>query len=136
VRLSTRTRYGCRALAEVAAAYPDGTPSIREIAERQRLSPKYLESIMQALKAAGLVRATRGVHGGYTLTRPPAEIRMSDIFRALEGTPAPVPCVDTPELCGMADDCPTRDTWVELRGAIEGVLTRRTLQDLAVKCNK
>ena len=118
----------------MAAAYPDGTPSIREIAERQQLSPKYLEHIMQALKAAGLVRAARGAHGGYALTRPPGEIRMSDVFRVLEGPPAPVPCVDAPGLCGMADDCPTRDTWVELRGAIEGVLASRTLQDLAEKC--
>jgi len=118
----------------VAAAYPDGTPSIREIAERQQLSPKYLESIMQALKAAGLVRATRGVHGGYALTRPPAEIRMSDIVRVLEGSSAPVPCVDAPDLCGMSGDCPTRDTWVELRAAIEDVLGRRTLQDLAARC--
>ena len=135
VRLSTRTRYGCRALAEVAAAYPDGTPSVREIAQRQRLSPKYLENIMQALKAAGLVRAMRGVHGGYTLTRPPNDISVGEVFRVLEGPPDPAPCVEDDDLCGMADQCPTRQMWVELREAIEGVLAGRTLQDLAARCS-
>ena len=134
MRLSTRTRYGCRALAEVAAAYPDGMPSIREIAERQHLSPKYLESIMQALKAAGLVRATRGMHGGYALAHPPDQISMSDVFYALEGPPDPVPCLDEPEDCDMAAACPTRETWLELRAAIDGVLARRTLKDLAARC--
>jgi Rrf2 family cysteine metabolism transcriptional repressor len=134
MRLSTRTRYGCRALAEVAAAYPAGTPSVREIARKQRLSSKYLESIMQALKVAGLVRATRGMHGGYALTHPPSEVKLSDVFRVLEGPSAPVPCVDTPDLCAMSHDCPTRGTWVELKAAIDGVLNRRTLQDLAARC--
>jgi Rrf2 family protein len=134
MRLSTRTRYGCRALAEVAVAYPSGTPSVREIAEKQRISPKYLESIMQALKAAGLVRAARGAHGGYALTRPPREISMSDVVRVLEGPSGPVPCVDAPDLCRMAGDCPTRDMWVEMREAMDGVLARRTLQDLAARC--
>jgi Rrf2 family cysteine metabolism transcriptional repressor len=136
VRISTRTRYGCRAMAELAAAYPDGSPSVREIAERQQVSPKYLEHIMQALKVAGLVRAMRGAHGGYALVRAPGEINVADVFRALEGSPAPVPCVDTPETCAMADDCPTRDTWLELRDAIEGVLEGKTLRDLAGKCRK
>ena len=134
MRLSTRTRYGCRAMAEIAAAYPDGAPSIREIAERQQLSPKYLEHIMQALKTAGLVRAIRGMHGGYALTRPPGEIRMGEVFRVLEGPLAPAPCVDAPDQCGMAENCPTRDAWVEMKRAIEDVLDRRTLQDLAEKC--
>jgi Rrf2 family protein len=121
-------------MAELAAAYPQRAPSVREIAQSQQVSVKYLEHIMQALKLAGLVRATRGTHGGYALARAPQEIKVADVFRALEGSPAPVPCVDAPETCPMARGCPTRDTWVELRDAIQRVLDGKTLQDLAEKC--
>ncbi len=134
MRLSTRTRYGCRAMAELAAAYPEKAPSVREIAERQRLSPKYLEHIMQALKLAGLVRVTRGMRGGYALARAPQKVKVAEVFRALEGSPAPVLCVDAPETCSMARGCPTRGTWVELRDAIEHVLEGKTLQDLGARC--
>jgi len=122
-------------MAEIAAAYPDGVPSIREIAEKQQVSAKYLEHIMQGLKAAGLVRAIRGTHGGYVLARPPEQITMKEIYQALEGSAAPVPCVDEPTLCDMVGSCPTRDAWVEMKQAIEEVLGRRTLRDLARKCS-
>ncbi len=123
-------------MAEIAGAYPDGTTSVREIAERQSVSAKYLESIVQPLKAAGLIRAVRGMHGGYELTRPPEQISLAEVFRALEGSPAPVPCVDDPSLCGMVEGCPTRDTWVDVKEAIEAVLEGRTLSDLALKCGE
>ena len=136
MRLSTRMRYGCRAMAELAVAYPREAVSVREIAENQRLSVKYLEHIASALKEAGLVRAIRGMHGGYALCRPPAQISLSDILHALEGSSAPVECVDNPSLCPFWEICPTRETWVEMGEAIEGVLRRTTLQNLAERAQR
>ena len=134
--LSTKTRYACRAMAELAAAHPDNPVSVKDIARSQRLSPKYLEHIVSALKAAGLIEAVRGVHGGYVLSRAPEQIRLSDIFRALEGSPAPVDCVDRPDSCGLAELCPTRDTWVEIRDAIKRILDSTTVRELAERAKR
>ena len=130
MRLSTRMRYGTRALAELASGYPDAVMSVKDIAESQRISPKYLEHIMGALKAAGFVKSVRGVHGGYVLAAPPAGCRLSDVYRALEGSAAPVECVDDPRSCAFCDQCPTRETWAEVKGAVMEVLEHTTLQDL------
>jgi Rrf2 family protein len=73
--------------------------SAREIAEHQKLSPKYLESLLAALRSAGLVRSVRGTAGGYTLTRPPAEINLRQIYHVFEGTDGFVECTADPEYC-------------------------------------
>ena len=130
MKLSTRARYGVRALVELALHYPEGAVSVREIAECQKISPKYLELIIRPLKAAGLVTAARGMHGGYTLARPPTTIRLSEVLSVLEGSPTLVECVEHPEMCPMKDGCPTRDTWCELTRALTTVLQGTTLQDL------
>ena len=131
MRLSTRARYGARALAELALAYPDGTVSIKDIAVKQHISAKYLEQIMRTLRAVGLVTSVRGMHGGFALAKQPAEITLKDTYVALEGTVAPVDCVDHPDSCPIEKVCPTRDTWVEMMQAMESVLERTTVQDLA-----
>jgi len=74
MKLSTRMRYGCRAMTELAAAYPDRSVSVRDMARNQRLSAKYLEHIVSPLKTAGLIEAVRGIHGGYALSRPPERV--------------------------------------------------------------
>lgn len=130
MQFSTKTRYGSRALVELAAGWPARTISVREMAGGQRISHKYLGQIMSTLKAAGLIKAVRGVHGGYQLARPPAEITLGDVFRVLEGSPAPVECVDKPGSCQLEPLCPTRDTWAQVKEAIEGVLDGTTLLDL------
>jgi len=109
VRLSTKTRYGARAMAELAVAYPGRSLTLREI---------------------------RGVHGGYTLAKSPECITLADVFHALEGSLAPVDCVDAPELCAMREACPTRSVWVEVKEAVESVLEGTTLQDLAERMGK
>ena len=131
VKVSTRTRYASRALAELAAVGADRTLSVREMAESQQLSPKYLEQIFAALKAGGLVEAVRGANGGYRLARAPEKTTLGEVFRVLEGATAPVGCVEDPGSCAMAAVCPTRDTWVELGEAVEGVLGRTTVRQLA-----
>ncbi len=136
MKLSTRTRYGTRAMAELAAAYGDGPVPVHKLAARQNLSEKYLEQIMVPLKAAGLVEAVRGPGGGYVLARPPSHIRLTDIFRVFEGSTALVDCIDDPEICPLHGGCPTRPFWGELKVAIEGILGRTTLQDLLNRWEK
>jgi len=133
MQFSTKTRYGARALVELAAAWPDRTVSVREMARGQRISHKYLGQIMSSLKAAGLIKAVRGVHGGYELARPPAEITLGQVFNVLEGSTAPVECVDKPGSCQLAPLCATRDTWAQVKEAIQGLLDGTTLQDLVVR---
>jgi Rrf2 family protein len=118
-------------MAELAAAYPDRAVSVREVARCQNLSPKYLEQILAPLKAAGLVRAVRGVHGGYMLSKPPETIALAQVFGVLEGSPAPVHCVDDPGGCPHQEVCPTRDTWVQIKEAVSSILEGTTLKDLA-----
>jgi Rrf2 family protein len=129
MRLSTRTRYAARALAELASGRV--TPvSVREIAEREHISAKYLEQIFHTLSSVGLVRAIRGKSGGYELAKPPASITLKDVFVVFEGSIA-LECTDDPDRCPLVETCATRDTWVELKEAILRVLERTTLQDLA-----
>ena len=130
MKLSTKTRYAARAMIELASVYPDKTLSAREIAASQGISANYLEQIMGSLRAAGLVRAVRGMHGGYRLARPPEEVRLSDLYQTLEGSLSPVECVDDPDVCPMEDKCPTRQTWAEMKEAVMKVLEGTTLQDL------
>ena len=130
MKLSTKARYGVRAMVDLAIAYPDHALSVREMAKAERLSAKYLEQIMAALKTAGLVRASRGVHGGYSLATPPSLIRLSDIFRAIEGAPQIIECVGDDSSCPLREGCPTRGVWEEMNDAISGILEHTTLQDL------
>jgi Rrf2 family protein len=133
MRLSTRTRYGSRALAELAAAYPGQVLSLKDVAKNQHLSVKYLEHIMTTLRVAGLVRPVRGMRGGYTLTRPPGRITLREVFETLEGSLAPVDCVDDPQSCPLKEVCPTRETWVEIKNSLAKILEGTTLQDLLAR---
>jgi len=131
MKISTRTRYGARALTELASVYPQNMLSIKVLGERQHISPKYLEHIMRSFKAAGLVNAVRGMNGGFVLAKPPTEITLYDVFTVLEGSLAPVHCVDEPESCALQSVCPTRETWVEMKQHIEAFLKKTTIFDLA-----
>jgi Rrf2 family protein len=104
--------------------------SVRQLAQDQRLSVKYLERIMSDLRAAGLARAVRGARGGYTLALPPGRIRVGDILRALEGRLAIVECVEHPEECPLRERCPTRSIWVEMERALSRIVEGTTLRDL------
>jgi len=133
MKLTTKVRYGTRALVELAMAYPVPAVSLRDVAELQVISAKYLEQIMGALKSAGLVESKRGAHGGYGLVRPPGEINILDIYGALEGTVSLTDCVDDPARCPMQETCATRDLWVDLSGALSEKLRGTTLEDLVTK---
>ncbi len=130
MKLSTKSRYGIRALMELAGHYGNGTIAVREIAEDQQISWKYLETLFNSLKVAGLIMSRRGPGGGWALTRPPEEIRLGEVIHALEGAMEVVPCVEHPETCARTDYCATREVYMEINAAILGVLDRYTLDDL------
>jgi Rrf2 family cysteine metabolism transcriptional repressor len=120
---------------DLALQSGDGPILIKDISDRQGISCLYLEQLFTRLKAAGLVRSIRGPNGGFKLTRPPGEIRCSDIMHAMEGSTALVDCVDNEMLCPRADSCVTRRVWVEIKRAIDGVLSNTTLEDLIEQNN-
>ena len=130
MKLSSRTRYGMRAILELALEYGKDPLQIKVIAEREDISNKYLEQLIAMLKSAGLVRSIRGPRGGYMLAKPPEEIQLKDIFTTLEGPMVPAECLDHPEYCPRCSDCATREIWQELQNAVFGVLESVTLADL------
>ncbi len=131
VKLSTRSRYGCRAMMELAVAFVTGPMSVSDIARRQGVSAKYLEHLLAALKAADLVRAVRGAQGGYMLTRDPRKILLSDVIPVLEGDTGPVDCVTHPDVCRKSEGCGTRKVWKRLHTVTMDVLGSTSIHDLA-----
>ncbi len=130
MKLSTRGRYGTRALLDLALHWEKGPVLLKDIARRQQISLPYLEHLIAPLIAGGMVRSTRGARGGVSLARPPQEIRLSEVMQLLEGSMAPAECVNNPEACERSESCVTRDIWGELKKAMDGVLESTTLQDL------
>ena len=131
MKLSTRGRYGTRALAELATYHGKGPVMLEELARRQHISRRYLEHIFADLKSSGLVKGMRGPHGGYVLTREPANIRISEIVKAVEGPLSIVDCLLGEDRCELAVNCMTRPLWKKVTEAIEDVLDSTTLADLA-----
>ena len=136
MQISTKSRYGLRAMVELALNYGDGPVSLGEIAERQDISLKYLEQIVPHLKTAGFIRSVRGASGGYSLRKDPKEITSLEILQAVEGPLAPVDCVDSPNICERSDLCATRDLWAGMAESIREYLESRTLNQLARKQEK
>ena len=130
MKLSTRTRYGIRAILELAENYGKGPLQLRAIAHSQEISAKYLEQLMALLKSAGFVRSIRGSKGGYILAKAPEQIKLSEVFNALEGHGITVGCVENKSYCARAADCVARQVWAEVQEAIMTILQSRTLQDL------
>jgi Rrf2 family protein len=130
MKLSTRGRYGVRALLDLALHSGEGTVLLKDIARRQEISLLYLEHLITPLVAAGLVKSTRGARGGVLLLKPPTEIKLSEVVQLLEGSIAPVDCVNNPKVCHRSASCVTRDIWSEMKRAMSQVLDSTTLQDL------
>jgi Rrf2 family protein len=130
MRLSTKGRYGVRALVDIALNSDGGPVLLRDIAKRQDISAQYLEHLVAPLIRAGILRSIRGAKGGIVLAKPPEEIGLSRVIEVLEGSVAPVECVDNPALCARSDECVTRDVWSDIKAAIVGVLEPLTLKDL------
>ena len=131
MKLSTRTRYGMRALLDLAICGTGQPVQLKDIARRQQISLSYLEHLIIPLIAAGFVKSTRGARGGVMLARPPAEIPLKEVMEILEGPLAPVECLRDSRSCARSGLCATQDLWNDLKKAMEGVLEANTLQDLA-----
>jgi len=130
MKLSTRGRYGLRALLDLAVHQGEGLVLLRDVARRQEVSLPYLEHLITPLVAAGLVKSTRGARGGVLLLRSPAEVKLSEVVQLLEGSIAPVDCVNDPKVCNRSASCVTRDIWIQMKEAMTQVLDSTTLQDL------
>ncbi|HWG84022.1 MAG TPA: Rrf2 family transcriptional regulator [Deinococcales bacterium] len=127
--ISTKAQYGLRALIEIAKA-EGSTLALKNVAEKQEISQHYLEQIAAALRRSGFIRSVRGAHGGYRLARPAASITALEVVQAMEGSLAPVSCVDDPSSCGHHGGCATEGLWRRVDIAVRGVLASTTLADL------
>lgn len=132
--VSTRGRYALRVMIELASSPPDVFVPLKEIAEREEISTKYLEAILATLSKAGMVVGLRGKGGGYQLSRPPEQYTVGSILKQTEGSLAPVACLEdgfTP--CRRAEECPTLPMWTRLGELIDEYLEGVTLADLTAQ---
>ena len=130
MKLSTRGQYGTRMLLDLALHQSEEPVFLKDIAQRQQISLPYLEHLVTPLIAGGVIRSTRGARGGVSLAKPTEQIKLSEVIQLLEGSIAPVACVNDPGACSRSESCVPRDIWDELKKAIDGVLESITLQNL------
>ncbi|HJC15775.1 MAG TPA: RrF2 family transcriptional regulator [Candidatus Fusicatenibacter intestinigallinarum] len=132
MKISTKGRYALRMMVDIAQQGRECPVALREIAQRQGISVKYLEQIAAVLTRAGYLKSVRGAQGGYILTREPKEYTAGEILRLTEGNLAPVECLEAEKnLCPRAEHCTTLRLWEELNQAVRQVVDGRTLEDLA-----
>ena len=132
MKLSTKGRYGLRALIDLAEYGENEAVSVSSISERQHLSESYLEQLFRLLKKAGLVKSIRGAGGGYQLNRATEEIPVGEVLKALEGDMEAVSCgaLSEESTCDAAEMCVTRHVWKRLNDAIEDALNSMMLSEL------
>ena len=130
MKLSTRGRYGTRALLDLALHQREAPVLLKDVAQRQQIPLPYLKHLITPLIAGGIVWSTRGARWGVSLAKPPEQVKLSEVIQLLEGSIAPVECINNPGVCSRSELCVTRDIWGELKKAMNGVLESTTLQDL------
>ncbi|MBQ1194262.1 MAG: RrF2 family transcriptional regulator [Lachnospiraceae bacterium] len=130
MRISTKGRYALRLMIDLAINQDNDPVRLKDIAERQNISVKYLEQIISILSKAGYVRSIRGANGGYQLKKKAAEYTVGMILRLTEGSLAPVPCVEDNTECERSEDCVTVEIWKRMNDAINNVVDEITLQNL------
>ncbi|MBD3390702.1 MAG: Rrf2 family transcriptional regulator [Chitinivibrionales bacterium] len=130
MRLSTRTRYGTRAMLEIARRGNNGPVKRKDIAQAQGVTEGYLENILGVLRRQHLVRTVRGADGGFILERQPSQISLLEVVTALEGSIAPVPCIEDPASCDRTPSCAALEVWRTLHDAQTRALSGVTLQDM------
>ncbi len=130
MKLSTKCRYGLRAMIELARHFEAGPINRNAIAASQRITKAYLENILTSLREKRLVLTARGKEGGFVLQRSPASISVLDIVNALEGSIAPVDCLENRSVCEKTPWCPARRVWKKLYDAQAKTLSEISLQDI------
>lgn len=134
LKISTKGRYALRMMLDLAEHKNEGYISLKDIAERQNISKKYLEQIVPLLNKSGVLRTTRGFQGGYMLAKKPDKYTVGDILRITEGSMAPVACLDDEmNLCEREAECMTLDVWKGLYEVVNNYLDSITLQDILDK---
>ncbi len=136
MKISTRGRYGLKAMVDIAANSKDNTcVSLKSIAERTGISENYLEQLISPLKKAQLVKSTRGAQGGYILNKNAKDISVGDVLRAVEGPMELVECLSKSESCGTGncDSCVTRDVWAKLSDSVSETANNISLAELVEK---
>ncbi len=135
--LTNRGKYATRAVLDLALHYKQGPVLIQDIAARQKIPLKFLEQILLALKTAGFVASRKGRGGGYYCARPPEEITLGAVVRAIDGPLAPVSCVSQTQFgeCGCPDPnvCALRSVWKDARDALSRVLDGTTFADISAR---
>lgn len=138
MNISTKGRYGLRAMLDIAQNGKEKPVTLSAISARQDISDGYLEQLVAPLKKAGLVVSVRGAQGGYMLSRPAEQITVGEVFRALEG-PIAITVCSTDAFsndCDRGESCLVRNLWCELQDAMASVLDNKSLADLLPECCK
>lgn len=134
MKITSQEEYGLRCLLQLTQADPAMGVTVKEIAAREGLSPAYVEKLLRLLAKAGFIHSVRGVHGGYLLTRKPAEISLGEVVRALGSLPTTQEICDrhpgNRTSCIHIDDCCIRSAWATLTSAIEGFMAKVFISDL------
>lgn len=134
MRVSTKGRYGLRTLMDIAMHQAKGPVTLNDIADRQKISVKYLWQVINPLKTAGVLSVTRGAKGGYVLARRPEKITMLEVMNLLEGPVSLVECLTKKDYCHQVDACVARTVWAEVNQAVEKALKGITLDDILKRC--
>ena len=135
MKLSTKGRYGVKAMVDLAIHYGESPISIKSISQRQGISEYYLEQLFSALRKAKLIKSIRGAQGGYVLNKLPEEITVADIMEVLEGPIEISDCVEG-TTCNNGNCCATRLLWQKIKTSIEDVTTSVTLKDIVNDYNE
>lgn len=123
-------------LLDLAIHWGEGPVLLKDIAKRQQIPLPYLEQLVGPLVQRNIIKTVRGTRGGVSLLRSPREVILGEAIQILEGSLAPVACVDNPEACRLSDLCVTHDIWDEVKEAIRNLLGSITLQDLVERRRK
>lgn len=136
MKLSTKGRYGLKAMFQLALYKSEGPISLKTIASKQNISEQYLEQIFSSLKKSGLVKSVRGAQGGYLLGKEPKDITVGDILIVLEGPVSLSDCVLDEDVCENSGKCVTKVVWEKIKKGIDEVINSITLQDMIDDHNK
>ena len=130
MKISTKGRYGLRILLDLALHQSEKPRLIRDIAESQQISEKYISRLVIALRKAGMIRSVRGVNGGFHIAMKPEDITLLDVIEVMEGPLSIVDCVSMPKRCRLSGDCAPREVWCKLNEDIRGLMRGTTLADI------
>lgn len=134
MKLSTKGRYGVKAMVDLAINYGVQPISIKSISERQHISEYYLEQLFSTLRKSGLIKSIRGARGGYVLNRIPEEITVAEVMYVLEGPIEISDCLENGS-CNNIESCATRLLWERVKNSLDNVLKSTTLSDMVIDYN-